>query len=313
MQITASWGGADVEVEVGEECRSLAALKRALRSALPEEVDLEKVCLEVGGRAMEEEDVVGLVEGSVVAVSPTLAARAAATLREEGRDVDAGGFCQAVEAGDVRLCELYLDAGVVCPPDFLTPLHVACLRDNVALCRLLLERGCDVNARERGGKTPLHYAIWKDKRRLCRLLLAHGCDVNAKCGSGLSPLHVSVSRRNTELCTLLLDHGCDPEAKNNLSQTPLHSAVQKEDEAVCTLLLDHGCDVEARDGREKTPLHYAVRGESTAMCALLLAHGCDVEAEDNAGITPLMACTRGAVRSLLLGDHPSVEQCSETE
>ena len=115
MQITASWGGADVEVEVDEECRSLAALKRALRSALPEEVDLEKVCLEVGGRALSEEDVVGLVEGSVVAVSPTLAARAAATLREEGRDVDAAGFCQAVEAGDVRLCELYLDAGVVWP------------------------------------------------------------------------------------------------------------------------------------------------------------------------------------------------------
>ena len=113
MQITASWDGEDVEVEVDEECRSLAALKRALRSALPGEVDLEKVCLEVGGRAMEEEDVVGLVEGSVVAVSPTLAARAVATLREEGRDVDADAFCEAADAGDVRLCELYLDAGVV--------------------------------------------------------------------------------------------------------------------------------------------------------------------------------------------------------
>ena len=61
MQITASWGGADVEVEVDEECRSLAALKRALRSALPEEVDLEKVCLEVGGRALSEEDVAWLL------------------------------------------------------------------------------------------------------------------------------------------------------------------------------------------------------------------------------------------------------------
>ena len=97
MQITASWGGADVEVEVDEECRSLAALKRALRSALPEEVDLEKVCLEVGGRALSEQDVVGLVEGSVVAVSPTLAARAVTTLREEGRDVHAKGFCQALK------------------------------------------------------------------------------------------------------------------------------------------------------------------------------------------------------------------------
>ena len=88
IQITASWGGADVEVEVDEECRSLAALKRALRSALPEEVDLEKVCLEVGGRALSEEDVVGLVEGSVVAVC------AAATLREEGRVSTLKGFAR---------------------------------------------------------------------------------------------------------------------------------------------------------------------------------------------------------------------------
>ena len=105
MQITASWGGADVEVEVDEECRSLAAFKRALRSALPEEVDLEKVCLEVGGCAMEEEDVVGLVEGSV-AVSPTLAARAVTTLREEGRGV---GF-EGVLSCDTRRQRAFVQA-----------------------------------------------------------------------------------------------------------------------------------------------------------------------------------------------------------
>ena len=159
MQITASWGGADVEVEVDEECRSLAALKRALRSALPEEVDLEKVCLEVGGRALSEQDVVGLVEGSVVAVSPTLAACAVTTLREEGRDVDAAGFCQAVKAGDVRLCELYLDAGVVCPRGKETPLHVACREENIALCTLLLHRGCDVDAKDAQKVTPLYEAL----------------------------------------------------------------------------------------------------------------------------------------------------------
>ena len=206
MQITASWGGEDVEVEVNEECRSLAALKRALRSALPEEVDLEKVCLEVGGRALSEEDVVGLVEGSVVAVSPTLAARAAATLREEGRDVDAAGFCQAGEAGDVRLCELYLDAGVVCPRDEDTPLHVACLEGNISLCTLLLDRGSDVNAKGNCQRTPLHYAVYKGNTELCTLLLDRGSDVNANDGWQRTPLH-HVQDGNTELCTLLVNRG----------------------------------------------------------------------------------------------------------
>ena len=102
MHITASWGGAEVEVEVGEECRSLAALKEAVCSALPEGVDGEKVCLEVCGRAVEEEDVLALSEGGRVDAVPTLAVRAADALREEGCAVDVEGFVAAARDGDLR-------------------------------------------------------------------------------------------------------------------------------------------------------------------------------------------------------------------
>ena len=245
MQITASWGGEDVEVEVDEKCRSLAALKRALRSALPEEVDLEKVCLEVGGCAMEEEDVVALVEGSVIAVSPTLAARAVATLREEGCDLDAGAFCAAAQAGDVRLCGLYLDARVVCPPDDEAPLHVACREGKVAVCTLLLDRGCDVNVKGWGKDTPLHVAVRADSIELCTLLLDRGCDVDAKRskkaeGKNNTPLHVALERENAALCTLLVRRGCDVNAKNSRENAPLHVAVKSGITELCTLLLDHG-------------------------------------------------------------------------
>ena len=141
MHITASWGGAEVEVEVGEECRSLAALKHAVCSALPEGVDGERVCLEVCGRAVEEEDVLALSEGGRVDAVPTLAVRAADALREEGRAVNRKGFVSAVRDGDLRVCGLYLDAGVVCPSDEETPLHVAVARQNIELCTLLLDRG----------------------------------------------------------------------------------------------------------------------------------------------------------------------------
>ena len=36
MLVTASWGGADVAVEVDAECRSVDRLKRCLQEALPE-------------------------------------------------------------------------------------------------------------------------------------------------------------------------------------------------------------------------------------------------------------------------------------
>ena len=86
MLVTASWGGADVAVEVDAGCRSVAALKRCLQEALPE-VDVEAVRLEVCGRPVDDEAVLGLVDGSVIDVSASQAALAAATLREEGCDV----------------------------------------------------------------------------------------------------------------------------------------------------------------------------------------------------------------------------------
>ena len=325
MQITASWGGADVEVEVDEECRSLAALKRALRSALPEEVNLEKVCLEVGGRAMEEEDVVGLVEGSVVAVSPTLAARAAATLREEGRAVTAVGFRAAARAGDVRVCELYLDAGVACPRR-VTLLHIACLEGNIALCTRLLDRGFDVDAKERDKDatplhlavqvqstelctlflnrgcdreakdiheaTPLHWAVRQQSIALCALLLDRGCDVTAE-GGGMTPLHVAARAGNTLLCTLLLDCGGTVEAEEGAcGKTPLHLAVRTCDAELCTLLCNRGSDVNAKDRDGETPLHWAVRVRSTELCTLLFDRGCDINAKDKFGSTPLHFAVR---------------------
>ena len=59
MHITASFGGAEVAVEVDADCRTLAAFKATLQAALPS-LDVEKMCLEVGGRALDDERVLAL-------------------------------------------------------------------------------------------------------------------------------------------------------------------------------------------------------------------------------------------------------------
>ena len=174
MHITASWGSADVVVEVGEECRTLDILKSTLCAALPEDVDVDKVRLEVGERSMEEEDVIALEEGSRVDVVPTVAARAIVSLRDAGHEVDAPAFCRAATSGDVDLCKLFLDAEVTVPDDEETPLHIACRAGNVDLSTLLLERGCNPIAQDKSGDTPLHLAAWDGCTDLVQLLLKHG-------------------------------------------------------------------------------------------------------------------------------------------
>ena len=288
MQIIASWGGEDVAVEVGDECRSLAALKHALRSALP--VDPEKVCLEVGGRAMEEEDVIGLVEGIKIEVALSPAAHAVDTLREEGHVVSLRALCTAADEGDMRRCELYLDAGIDVSAEGLdSPLHWAVRAQHVDVCTLLLERGSDPNSRcFASASTLLHVAV-RGKAEVCALLIDHGADVNARAYCEYTPLHLAVDKQNAGVCTLLLDRGCDVDARDFKQRTPLYLAVAKENTRLCSLLLDHGSDVNTRSDVSEvtTPLHLAVKKENADLCTLLLDRGADVNAKTAARRTPL--------------------------
>ena len=133
MHVTACLAGQDeVEVEVGEECRTLQALKEAIVVALP------KLCVEgfdvsVGGRALDDEGVVSLAAPACLDVSANTRVLSVLALREAGHEVGEDGLIKAVCAGDVALCTLYLDAGVPIdcrhPDDWYScyrPLHHAC-------------------------------------------------------------------------------------------------------------------------------------------------------------------------------------------
>ena len=206
MHITASWEGVEEVVEVDEGCRSVGALLETVAAALPE-LDAETVCLEIGGCAADDEAVCGLCGGSVVTVSVTLAARAAATLREEGCEVHLGGFCCAAATGNMRRCRLYLEAGVTFIPDWVSPLHIACHNDNIELCKLLIDAGCAVDAPTQEGRTPLHYAVLVKSVEVCKLLIDSGCATNVKGNDGCTPLDLAAGTDRVAIRKLLVRSG----------------------------------------------------------------------------------------------------------
>jgi ankyrin repeat protein len=69
-----------------------------------------------------------------------------------------------------------------------TPLHYFCEKYNLPNCQepfqLLLDRGANVNARNRSGETPLHKAILNNSVRvmMVEMLLQAGADVNIQTG-----------------------------------------------------------------------------------------------------------------------------------
>ena len=271
MLVTASWGGADVAVEVDAECRSVAALKRCLQEALPE-LDVEAVRLEVCGRSVDDEEVLRLGEGSAIDISVTQAALAATSLREEGCAVDFHGFCRVAREDDVRLCKLYLEAGVVWPPGVTNPLHIAVRRDHRELCELFLSSGCASDEKDVHGYTPLHCAVYEGNRQLAKLLLDSRCARDEADNLGCTPLHCAVSMSDTRLCKLLLDSGCAKDLKENEGNTPLHCAVSMSNTELCQLLLDSGCAKQAQNNEGKTPLQCCEEG--TTQHKLVISSGC---------------------------------------
>ena len=275
MHITASWEGGEEVVEVDEGCRSVAALLATLAAALPE-LDAEKVCLEIGGCEADGEAVCALCEGCVVTVSVTPAARAVATLCAEGCDVDVAGFCCAAQQGKMRLCRLYLEAGVACGLDCsdMSPLLFACRSVNLELCKLLVDGGCALQGPTgHRGPTPLHRAVEAQSVELCELLINSGCAVDVRTTLGYTPLHSAAWYGFSEACRLLIDRGCAIDVQSGLGDTPLHLAVHTKSVVCAKLLLDSGCATNVKNNDGKTPLGLAATAGSTTIHKLLTDPG----------------------------------------
>lgn len=88
-----------------------------------------------------------------------------------------------------------------------TPLHWASLDGNVAVAKLLIDRGANVNARSASAYTPLHNAARGGHREIIKLLLSKGASIDARSRSGSTPLKVAISLGNREAADLLASCG----------------------------------------------------------------------------------------------------------
>ena len=100
MHVTARVAGREeVDVEVGEACRTIQALKEAVVVALPQ-LRVEGFDVSVGGRALDDEGVVSLEHGACLDVVPDTRGLAVEALREAGREVSEAGLLAAAREGD---------------------------------------------------------------------------------------------------------------------------------------------------------------------------------------------------------------------
>lgn len=122
-----------------------------------------------------------------------------------------GGLARANELLDEGAFIDARDEGQLTP--LRTPLMWAVLRENLAMCELLIKRGASVDLKEFFGWTPLMLAAQLGNIPLCRLLIAAGASLDAKDKENRTPLMWAVLRNHDDVCKLLINQMIKPTKK----------------------------------------------------------------------------------------------------
>ncbi|CAM9656295.1 unnamed protein product, partial [Laminaria digitata] len=210
-------------------------------------------------------------------------------------ETDRTPIAVATDANDVGMVDFLLQQGA-CPNKPVTlelelanvstrknrlgvrALHIAALRGNVKIVRLLLKGSrADPNATDNEGCTPLMLACSNTFGSLgvVRVLLEAGADPDMAACLGLTPLHLAAQFGNVNLVHML--HCKTPGTLNRCSSngtTPLYLACNHGHEGTVSKLLSVGAmQLEPSDDIDVCPLAAAVHKGFMGVVRVLINEG----------------------------------------
>ena len=146
-----------------------------------------------------------------------------------------------------------------------------------SVVRMLEMKSIDVEGREGGdedGWTCLMTAAYNGHLAICRLLIDKGAKVEAKNIFGKTPLHFAAWNGHVEIVRLLCDRGADVEARDNIVWRPLLLAAYWGNISVVKELIEErNAEINARNGDGRTALRLARDEDHANIAAYLVSHG----------------------------------------
>jgi len=167
----------------------------------------------------------------------------------------------AAEAGDLEKVTKALEAGA--NPSAMGPnsgaLHCAAFNGHEAVVALLLNKGAEVDVKDRQSYSPIHLAVSRGHLSIAEQLVAAGADIETLTSQNGTPLHIAAASNQQNVLAVLIKAGANLEAKDTNGLTPLAAAASLGNVEVVRLLIEVGADVNTNDVGADTPLIKALR------------------------------------------------------
>lgn len=177
-----------------------------------------------------------------------------------------------------------------------SPLHVACRNGHLEVVVKLLQAGADVNARIPNSLlTPLHRTCMGEPSdthiAIARILLRHGVDIEAVDGYQTTPLHLAAFRNQHSMAAFLVDAGANMNHRDWEGTDTLGVSIISNACKAAAVLLGNMADTGNVDDEGCSILHYVARLANVEMMELFIANshrmsGLDERLRDKHDKTP---------------------------
>ncbi|CAH1785340.1 unnamed protein product [Owenia fusiformis] len=180
------------------------------------------------------------------------------------------------------------DGDAVLPTILMTALK----KNRKEICRILIERGADINASDSLGRSALVVAA-KHSAANFYFLISKGADVNVRVNDESETiLMLAVKMKRLGFCRRLLEGGADLNAISKTGKTALIIAIEMRFKSCVRLLMDAGADVNIKECG-KTAIVYAIEEFYPPSYVQAIAkRGADLNVTMNDGETLLMLAAR---------------------